>query len=211
MAELGKGAAHLFRQLRALTGGPYLHQRVIGLDTVADAGLGLLHQIVDARNLRVERAGADEAHHPRDLNREMRFACFLIGKTDGREGGRCRLGFPHGLDGGELHLLVFGGEIAAFITQHDDRQRGRQTEGGGDRHRALGEIDMTAFQHIPGRNAEHEDGGRHVTRRHRVDELRLRHRVEQDLEEVSHFHAHGLGIESGARGVLHPAIGDQYP
>ncbi|MOA06340.1 hypothetical protein D3C78_1259710 [compost metagenome] len=106
---------------------------------------------------------------------------------------------------------MFGREVTAFVTQHDDRQRRCETEGSGDRHRTLGQIDMAAFQHIPGRNAEHEDGGRHVTGGNRVNELRLRHRVEQDLEEVSHFHAHGLGIEGRARGVLHPAIGDQYP
>ncbi len=44
-----------------------------------------------------------------------------------------------------------------------------------------------------------------------MDELGLRDRVEHDLDEVGHFHAHGLRIELGAGRVLHPAIGDQYP
>ena len=44
-----------------------------------------------------------------------------------------------------------------------------------------------------------------------MDELGLRHRVEQHLEEVGDLHAHGIGIEPAADGMLHPGIGDQDP
>ncbi|MNJ59588.1 hypothetical protein D3C77_552810 [compost metagenome] len=44
-----------------------------------------------------------------------------------------------------------------------------------------------------------------------MDELDLRHRVEQQRAEVHQFHAHGLEIEFRADRVLHPAVGDQNP
>ena len=70
---------------------------------------------------------------------------------------------------------------------------------------------MAAFQQIPGRNTEHEDGCRDIARRNGVNELGLRDLIEHDVEERGHLHAHRQGIERGAYRVLHPAIGDQDP
>jgi hypothetical protein len=141
----------------------------------------------------------------------MRLARGLAGEADHGEGRRRGLGFPHAFDGGELHLLVLGRQVAALIAQHRHRQGRGQAERGRHRHRALGQRQVPALQHIPGRYAQHEDGGAHITGRHRVHELGLRHGVGQHGEEVGHFHAHGLRIEGRAHRVLHPAVGDQNP
>ena len=49
-----------------------LLQRVIGDDAVADPGFRLVHEIEDAGDLLVDRAGADQPHHPGDIDRIMR-------------------------------------------------------------------------------------------------------------------------------------------
>ncbi|MPN15958.1 hypothetical protein SDC9_163294 [bioreactor metagenome] len=70
---------------------------------------------------------------------------------------------------------------------------------------------MAPFEQIPGRHAQHKQRRRHVTCRHRVHELGLRHWVGEHGEEVMHLHAHGLRIEDRTHRVLHPAVGDQDP
>jgi hypothetical protein len=55
---------------------------------------GPLFQFVDARDLRVERARADQAHRPGDVDGVMRLARLLIGESEGGEGGR-RLSVSH--------------------------------------------------------------------------------------------------------------------
>ncbi len=70
---------------------------------------------------------------------------------------------------------------------------------------------MPAFQHVPGRDAKHEDRGTDVACRNGVDEFRLGDRIEDDIEEAGDLHAHGLRIERRTHRVLHPAIGDQDP
>ena len=52
--------------------GAHLLQRRVGDMAVADAFLGALDQLVDAGDLGIERARADQAHHPGDLHRVMR-------------------------------------------------------------------------------------------------------------------------------------------
>ena len=78
------------------------------------------------------------------------------GKAEHGEGGGRRLGLPHRLDGGDLHLLVLAGGVAALIAQHDDRQRRGQAEARRHRHRALGEFAMAAAQQIIGADRQHE-------------------------------------------------------
>ncbi|EGE55402.1 hypothetical protein RHECNPAF_930048 [Rhizobium etli CNPAF512] len=211
MAEILEGAAHFLRNLVLRRRRADLHQRVIGLDAVADAGFGLLFEFVDSGNFGRQRACADQAHDPRNVHGKMRFARLLIGEAEGGEGSRRRLGLPHALDCGELHLLIFGREITAFVAEHDDRERRGEAEGGGNRHRALGKLDMPALQHIPGGNAEHEDRGADITRRDRMNEFRLGDRVEDHVEEACDLHAHRLRIERRSNRVLHPAIGDEDP
>ena len=192
-------------------GGADLLQGVIGLQAVADVVLGTLDQILDAGDFRGERARADQAHDPGHVHGIVRLAGFLVRKTEGRERGRGRLGIPDGLNGRQFHLLVFRREVATFVTQHRHRQRGGQTERCGHRHRALGQLQVPALEHVPGRDAQHEDGGCDITRRNRVHELGLRHGVGEDGKEVLHLHPHGLRVELCAHRVLHPAVGDQDP
>ena len=44
-----------------------------------------------------------------------------------------------------------------------------------------------------------------------MHEFRLRHGIEEHRHEIGDFHAHGVRVELGADGVLHPAIRDQDP
>ncbi len=127
------------------------------------------------------------------------------------ERGRRGLGLPHRLHGGEFHFLVVGDGVTALVAEHDDRQSCRNAEGRRDHERPLCEFEVTAAQDVEGRNAEHEGGAANVTGGYRVDELRLRGRIEQHGHEIGHFHPHRVGIEGGADRVLHPAIGDQDP
>ena len=63
-----------------------------------------------------------------------------VRNAEEREGGRRRLGLPHRLDRGDLHLLVAAGCVAALVAEHDDRQRRGETEARGDSKRAPGEL-----------------------------------------------------------------------
>ena len=44
-----------------------------------------------------------------------------------------------------------------------------------------------------------------------MDELDLGNRVEHQVGEAHHLHAHGFEVELGTHRVLHPAVGDQDP
>ncbi len=188
-----------------------LLQGLVGHDAVADAILGAQDQVIDAQQRRGQRTRADDAHDIGNLDREVVAALGLVRDGDQVEGRGRGLGVPHGFHGRDLHLLVFGGQIAAFIAQHDHRQCAGQAEAGSYRHRALGQVDMTAAQQIPRADRHDEHGARHVTGADGMHELGLRDRVEDDRGEVSHFHAHRVRIEDRADRVLHPAVGDQDP
>ena len=118
---------------------------------------------------------------------------------------------PLRLDGGQLHLLHLAGAVARLVTKHDDRENGRQTKTRGDGKGSQGEAHLHAAQQIPAAHPHHEQGGGHIARRHRVHELDLGHRVEDDRGHVHQLHAHGHGVELGADRVLHPAVGDEDP
>ncbi len=90
MADIFERGAGLLggRILRCSTGnsqlaGSDLHQRVVGLDAVADTGLGLLLKLVDTGDFGRQRTGADQAHDPRDMHGIMSLACLLIRKAEG--------------------------------------------------------------------------------------------------------------------------------
>jgi len=141
----------------------------------------------------------------------VRLTGLFVREAEGREGGWRRLRGPHGFDGGQLHLLMFRRQVAAFIAEHHHRQRGGQAERGGHRHRALGQLHVAAFQQVPGGNPQHEHRRRRIAGRYRVHEFCLCHGIGQHGAEIAHFHAHGLRIEGRADGILHPAVGDQDP
>ena len=136
---------------------------------------------------------------------------FAVGEAEGGERGRCGLCLPHGLNGSQLHLLVFGRQITRFIAQHHHGQRSRQTKGCCHGHRSLCQVQVPSLEQIPGRNPQHKQRSHHISSRHGVHELGLRNRIGQHGKEVGHLHAHGLRIEGGSYRVLHPAVCHQNP
>ncbi len=121
------------------------------------------------------------------------------------------MGVPLGLDGRQLDLLHVTNLVAGFVAKNDHRDRRRQAEHRGDGERTAGKAQVALLQKIEGRNRQHEDRPGDITRGHGVDELDLRHRVEQQRSEVNQLHAHGLEVELRAHRVLHPAVGDEDP
>ena len=118
---------------------------------------------------------------------------------------------PHRFDRGEFHSLVICKCIARFIAQNDDRKRRRKAKGRRHRERPARHGDMAALEQVEGRDTEDEHRRRHIAGADGVDELGLRHRVEQHRGKVGDFHPHRLRVEDGADRMLHPAIGDKDP
>ncbi|MPM50433.1 hypothetical protein SDC9_97172 [bioreactor metagenome] len=138
-------------------------------------------------------------------------ALLVIGQREQRERCRRRLGLPHRLERRQLGLLVLGHRVARLVAEDDHRTRRGQPEGSSNAEGTAGEFDMHAAQQVPGTDAEDEDRAGDVAGRHGMDELRLRRRVEQQIGERGHLHAHGDETELGPDRVLHPAVGDQDP
>ena len=134
-----------------------------------------------------------------------------IGNCNDIKPGRSGLGLPHALNGSELHLLAFGGGVAGFVTQHDHRQRRAKAKCRRHSHRPLGKINIALIEQEKGAHAQHEHRAGNIACADGVDEFRLGGRIEQHIVEVGDFHTHGLEVERGADGVLHPAIGYQNP
>ncbi len=186
-------------------------QQGVSLGAVADAGLVLADQILDAGDLFGGGAGGDQTHQIGDLHRVVGAHLLLIGDAEQGEGGRGFLGVPLGFDGGQLDLLDLAHAIAGFVTQHDHRDDRGGTEGGGHGEGAPGEADVAALEQVVAGDRQHEDGAGDVARGHGVDEFHLGHGVEQQGTEVGQLHAHGHVVELGADRVLHPAVSDQNP
>ena len=188
-----------------------LGQRPIGDHAALDA-IGVVgDEFVDAGNDRIDGAGGDQAEHPGNLDGVMGRALGHVGNADDGDGGGRRLRVPHRLDGGDLHLLVLAGEIAALIPQHHDRQRRGEAEARRHGHGALGEARIAALEQEPGADRHDEDRAGDIAGADRMDEFRLGHGIEDDLGEGGELHAHGGGVEFRPDGILHPAIGDQDP
>ncbi len=186
-------------------------QQGVSLGAVADAGLVLADQILDAGDLFGGGAGGDQTHQIGDLHRVVGAHLLLIGDAEQGEGGRGFLGVPLGFDGGQLDLLDLAHAIAGFVTQHDHRDDRGGTEGGGHGEGAPGEADVATLEQVVAGDRQHEDSAGDVARGHGVDELHLGHGVEQQGTEVGQLHAHGHVVELGADRVLHPAVGHQDP
>ncbi len=209
MAEIildGVEGGEQFGVLRFLAQG---FQRIDGHHAVQDAFGDARFEFVEAGNLLVQRARADDAHHVRQVNAHVRGALFFIREAEDGQAGRGFLGGPHRFHCCELGFLFFGSDKAGLIAHDDHRERGGQTEGSGDAEGATGEFDIAVLQQIPGADAEHEHRAGDITGTERMHELGLRHHVEDDFGEAGHLHAHGHRVEGRADRILHPAVGDQ--
>ncbi len=184
---------------------------VVGVDAGLDAVLRRQHQLGHPRHLGIQAVGGDQPEHPGHLHRIIGGAGREVRHAEDRQASRRRLGVPGRLDGCQLHLLVVGERVARRIAQHDDGQRRRQAERRGDHHGAPRHPDPAAAEQVDRGDAQHRHRRDHVAGADGVDELGLRHGVEQHSAEVGDLHAHRLGVEPCADGVLHPAVGDQDP
>ena len=186
-------------------------QALVGEHAVADAQLVFGDQVLDAPDLLIHRTGGDQPQHVRDLHRVVGALLVLIRQAEQGEAGRCRVGLPLGLDGRQLDLLHVTDLVTGFVTEDDHRDRRSQAEHRGDGERTAGKAQVALLQQVERRDRQHEDRPGDIAGRHRVDELDLCHRVEQQRAEVHQFHAHGLEVELRAHRVLHPAISDKDP
>ncbi len=195
----------------ALVAGAQLFEQTVGLHAVADALLVLFEEVLEAGHRGVQRTGGDDAHHVGNLHRVVGLLRLLVGNAEQGEGGRRRLGFPLGLDGRQLGLLHVADLVARLVAEDDHRQHRGHAERRGDGERAAGEAQVALVQQVVAGHGEDEHRAGDVAGGHGVDELDLRHRVEDQRAEVDQLHAHGLEVELGAHRVLHPAVGDQDP
>ena len=141
----------------------------------------------------------------------MRLARLLIREAEGGDRGGGGFGVPHALNRREFHLLAVGGVVAGFVAQQHDRKRRGEAKRRRHCNGTAREFNMAVAQQIPSRDAQHEDRGGDIARRHGMNEFRLRHFVEQHGPEIGHLHPHGHWVKFGPHRVLHPAIGDQNP
>ena len=171
----------------------------------------LNHQILEADNRLVHRAGSNDAQRVGDLDRKVVGLRILIGNTKQGEGRWRRLGFPLCFDSrqfGFLHVTHF---VTGFVTQHNNGEDRRHTEAGCDGKGALGKGEVATFQHVPGANRQDEHRAGDIARRHSVNEFHLGDRVEHQFREADHLHTHGFEVEVRCDRVLHPAVGDEDP
>ena len=124
---------------------------------------------------------------------------------------RRRFGVPHGFDGGEFHLLVFGNRVPTLIAENDHAQRRRESERRGDDDRSLGESLEAARKQIVGRDGDDEHRARDISGADGVDEFRLSDRIKNQVPERGQLHPHGVRVEDCANRILHPSVGDEYP
>ena len=187
-----------------------MHRRVGG-NACANPLLGPVHEFEDAGYFGVDGPGGDQAEHPGHLNLRLGRVRGHVRQSEQRKRSRRGLGMPQALDRRDLHLLVFGERVAALIAEHDHGQRGGESEAHCDRRRSLGKVHVTTVEQVPRGNGEHEHRPRDVARADGVNELRLRHRIEDHRGDRIEFHAHGRGIEVRPRRVLHPRVRYQNP
>ncbi|MPN01943.1 hypothetical protein SDC9_149156 [bioreactor metagenome] len=171
----------------------------------------MCHEVLDAGDFGGQRARADQAHHPGDVDGEIVLHLRFVRHGNQVEAGRCRLGLPHGFHCRELGLLCLAHGVTGFVAEHDDRADRGETEGGCDPEAALGKLDIAAAQQIEGRDRQHEHRTGYIACGHGMHELTLCNRIEDHGPEVGELHAHGLEAELSAYRVLHPAVGDQDP
>ena len=161
--------------------------------------------------MRVQRAGADNAHHIRNMDGKIVFHFRFIGNGNQIKRGRCRLGVPHRFHRRNFGLLGVADGIAGLITQYQCRQNRRHAETGADAKAFFGKINIALFEQIPSRNRHYKHRSAHITGRYGVHKFVLRFRIKKHLGKAGHFHAHGFVVEYRAHRILHPAVGHQNP
>jgi hypothetical protein len=96
-------------------------ERLVSDQARADALFRLPNKLVDAGHFAANRPSRDQAEHPGNADLVVRSMSVLIGQAEDVERRRGRLGVPHRLNGGDLHLLIFAGRVTAFVAKNDDR------------------------------------------------------------------------------------------
>ena len=153
------------------------------------------NQLVDAGYGCIHRPCGDQAQHPGHLDFITRRVAGQVRQPEERKGGWRRLSIPHRLDGGDLHLLVDASGVAGFIPHVDNGKSGGKAKTRRNRHRALGEFDVPAFEQVPSADRQHEHRAGHIAGTDGMHIFCLRDRIEQHGHEVADFHAHRVDIE----------------
>ena len=186
-------------------------RRVVGLPGVgAVRRLVLGAQVVDALDLAVEAAGAQEGQQARDL--DDRVVLLAVQAADGEDRERrVRLGRVETLGRRHLHGLDLGHDLAGDVAADGDADAGDQQDRGADPHAASEGLLHGALValHAPQRHPDDERAAGEVGRQHDVREGHELDLVEQHGEEVVELGAAGLRVVGVAHGVLHPGVGGQ--
>ena len=188
-----------------------LFKHADGLLAVDDALLGLGRELLDARNLGGEGAGAHQAEEPGHVDLGVIRLGGFVGDGEERQRSRSLMRFPDGFHGGDLGRLVLRDEVAGFVAHLDGHQGGDHAEDGGEAEGGAGELQVLTAEHVVGGDGHHEDGARHVAAGDGVDELGLSPFVRENGPEVDHFHSHRLEVELSADGIHHPGVGNENP
>ena len=112
---------HLFGQ-RIVTPGTQGFKRAHRDHATPDAFAILRLDLVNARDLLAERARADQAQQPGNLDLPVILLCRFIDARDHRQPGGRGLGLPHGFHRRQLGLLGLTHGVAGFVTQDDHAQ-----------------------------------------------------------------------------------------
>ena len=161
-------------------------------------GVSLL-QVLDARHISVDVVRSQNGEHTRHFHT----------RHNGERSLRSAL--LKSLSSSHFHRLVFRHQHTRTVTaEHHDASaqnahHGRHTDAG------QGKLHVALLDEIPRADAYHEDGSRHPSARHGVEELHDGHRVGHQCPEVHHLMAHGVRIERHAHRVLHPSVGNENP
>ena len=110
-----------------------------------------------------------------------------------------------------LHGLVFRHKHTRVVAAEHQDARAKDAH-----HRCYtdageGKAHVATLQQIPRTDADDEDGTRHPSARHGVEELDDGHGVGHQRPEIHHLVTHRVGVELHTHGALHPCIGNENP
>ena len=161
-------------------------------------GVALL-DVLNARHVAVGVVGGEDGEH--------------LGYLDARhDAERCAVAaLFQPLGGGQFHGLIARGVDAALVACEHHAQCAQRGDGHAHTQGAQGELRLAAAQQVPAAHAYGEETARHPAAQDAVEELDNGYALEGHAEEVHHLVAHGVGVELHADGVLHPAVGHEYP
>ena len=136
---------------------PCVPVAVFGNRAVDDALLGLGRELLDARNLGGEGAGAHQAEEPGHVDLGVIRLGGFVGDGEERQRSRSLMRFPDGFHGGDLGRLVLRDEVAGFVAHLDGHQGGDHAEDGGEAEGGAGELQVLTAEHVVGGDGHHED------------------------------------------------------